>query len=77
MKSISLKLQEGIFEETDSLLESLQISRNKYINEAIAFYNDYQKRKLLEETLRKESAIVAKDSMAVLEEFEAITDHEI
>ena len=74
MKSISLKLQEQIFEETENLLDSLKMSRNKYINEAIEFYNRYQKRKLIEEQLKKESAIVSKDSMEVLKEFEALED---
>ena len=74
MKSISLKLQEQIFEETENLLDSLKVSRNKYINEAIEFYNRYQKRKLIEEQLKKESAIVSEDSMEVLKEFEALED---
>ena len=74
MKSISLKLKEQIFEETENLLDSLNMSRNKYINEAIEFYNRYQKRKLIEEQLKKESAIVSDDSMEVLKEFEALED---
>ena len=74
MKSISLKLQDQILEETEKLLEHLKTSRNKYINEAIEFYNQYQKRKLIEEQLIKESKIVASDSMEVLEEFESLED---
>ncbi|MEL7118345.1 MAG: hypothetical protein AAFO07_02860 [Bacteroidota bacterium] len=77
MKSISLKLQEKILEETDSILHSLDISRNKYINEAVKFYNNYHKRKLLEEQLHRESELVAQDSMEVLAEFEAIEDEEL
>ncbi|MCO6475607.1 MAG: hypothetical protein J5I94_03245 [Phaeodactylibacter sp.] len=74
MKSISLKLQDQVFKETEHLLESLNVSRNSYINEAVAFYNRYQKRKLIEEQLLKESEIVAEDSMEVLKEFEALED---
>lgn len=74
MKSISLKLQDQIFQEAEHLIGSLQISRNKYINEAIEFYNHYQKKRLLEEQLLKESAIVSTDSMKVLEEFESLED---
>ncbi|MEZ5039506.1 MAG: hypothetical protein R2828_06430 [Saprospiraceae bacterium] len=74
MKSISLKLQEQIFNDTEHLIESLDISRNKYINEAIEFYNRYQKKKILEVQLIKESAIVSEDSMKVLQEFEALED---
>ena len=74
MKSISLKLQEQILLETESLLEHLKTSRNKYINEAIEFYNQYHKRKLIEEQLAKESEIVSEDSMNILKEFERLED---
>lgn len=74
MKSISLKLQDHILHETEALLEHLQTSRNKYINEAVAFYNQHHTRKLLEKQLAKESALVAKDSMKVLAEFEQLED---
>ncbi len=77
MKNISLKLKEDIFEETEDLRDSLKISRNKYINEAVEFYNDFQRRKLLEEQLHRESRLVAADSMEVLKEFEALEDEEI
>lgn len=76
MKSISLKLQEPILQETENILEHLKTSRNKYINEAVEFYNKYQKRKLIEEQLTKESKLVAADSMVVLKEFEALEDED-
>ncbi len=44
MKSISLKVDSSIFEETEKVLSSLKIPRNRYINEAIAYYNKMQKR---------------------------------
>lgn len=74
MKSISLKLQEQIFLETESLLSHLKTSRNSYINEAIEFYNKYQKRRLIEEQLAKESKLVSEDSMRVLYEFDMLDD---
>lgn len=74
MKNISLKLQDQIFKEAEHLLGSLKMSRNKYINEAIDFYNKHQKRKLLEEQLERESLLVSDDSMEVLKEFEALED---
>ncbi len=74
MKNISLKLQEQILQETDALLEHLKKSRNKYINEAIEFYNQHHKRKLLEEQLAVESKLVSEDSMNVLKEFEILED---
>ena len=74
MKTISLKVQDAIFQETEKILASIRQSRNGYINEAIEFYNRFQKRKMLEEQLKMESKLVAKDSMEVLKEFEALED---
>lgn len=74
MKSISLKLQDQILHETESLLKHLKTSRNKYINEAVDYYNDYHKRKLLEEQIVKESILVSEDSMSILAEFEKFED---
>ena len=74
MKSISLKLQEQILMETEALLKHLQTSRNGYINEAVEYYNQYQRRKLIEEQLAQESKLVSEDSMHVLNEFEQFDD---
>jgi hypothetical protein len=46
--------------------------RNRYINEAIEYYNKHQNRLMLEQQLLKESEIVQKDSMNVLRDFEGI-----
>lgn len=74
MKSISLKLKDQILEETERLLDHLDLSRNRYINDAIAHYNMLQRKMLLEKKLRQESALVAEDSLIVLKEFESIED---
>ena len=70
MKTISLKLDDSIFGETEDIIAGLKQPRNRYINEAVDYYNKIQKRKKLEQTLRKESLIVNEDSMSVLKEFE-------
>lgn len=72
MKSVSLKIDQHIFEETEDVLAHLDKSRNKYINEAIHHYNQVQKRKVLKEKLQKESYAVREDSLSVLKEFENI-----
>ncbi|MBK8502942.1 MAG: hypothetical protein IPL46_12430 [Saprospiraceae bacterium] len=72
MKNISLKLQEKI--DAEGLLEQLQMSRNRYINEAIEYYNEYQRRKLIEKQLIRESRLVSKDSLKILQEFEVFED---
>lgn len=77
MKNLSLKLQDALFSETEALLAQLNMNRNAYLNEAIAFYNRHQKRRLLAARLRMESALVADTSMEVLAEMEAIADEQI
>jgi hypothetical protein len=72
MKTVSLKIDDSIFIETEVILAKIKKPRNRYINEALDFYNRIQKRKILESRLRKESAIVGKDSLAVLNDFEEI-----
>jgi len=74
MKHLSLKLQDAIFLETENLSGLLKKNRNAYINEALDFYNRFQKRRLLAEQLRRESALVADSSLEVLAEFEAMDD---
>ena len=72
MKTISLKMDELIFEETGKILMSCKKPRNRYINEAVNYYNYLQKRLLLEKTLRNESQAVTASSIEVLKEFENI-----
>lgn len=74
MKTVSLKIEEAIFEETEKILSKIKKPRNRYINEAIAFYNKQQKRNMLEKRLKKESEMVQEESMNVLKDFESI-DH--
>ncbi len=72
MKTISLKIDESIFGDTEQILSKVNMPRNRYINEALDHYNRIQKRKILEEKLKIESALVKNDSIAVLNEFEEI-----
>ncbi|HHJ09270.1 MAG TPA: hypothetical protein ENK25_00055 [Bacteroidetes bacterium] len=72
MKNVSLKIDDSIFRETEKILSHIKKPRNRYINEAIAYYNRIQKRLLLEKKLKKESELVKQDSVAVLSEFEKI-----
>ncbi|MBW3470236.1 hypothetical protein EGN73_20830 [Arthrospiribacter ruber] len=76
MKNLSLKLDDDIFQETEELLSKLEKSRNRYVNEALAYYNKIQKRKYLEKALAAESKLVSMESMDVLSEFEQIEDGE-
>lgn len=72
MKTLSLKLDDSVFEEAEKILMKISLPRNRYINEAVEYYNKVQKRKLLEKKLKKESDLVKENSMEVLKEFENI-----
>ena len=72
MKTVSLKIDDAIFGETEKILSRVKKPRNRYINEAIDYYNRFQKRMILEKRLKKESDLVKKDSMSVLKDFEEI-----
>ncbi len=72
MKTVSLKIDDSTFRETEKILSRISIPRNRYINEAIEYYNKVQKREILEKRLKAESELVKKDSMNILKEFEKI-----
>jgi len=73
-KILSLKLRDNIFQETETIIKQGNVARNKYINEALDFYNQLQKRRLMKQKLAKESSLVASNSLEVLEEFELLED---
>ena len=74
MKTLSLKLDDKIFDEAEEITARLRLARNRYINEAVNMYNLYNKRKMLKQKLMSESRLSAKDSMEILREFEQLTD---
>jgi len=74
MKTLSLKLDDRIFEAAEKILSKSQKNRNRYINEAVDLYNRLHLRKQLASQLRKESGLVSKDSLIVLAEFEKFQD---
>jgi hypothetical protein len=76
MKTLSLKLDDEIFNEAEELTSKLKLARNRYINEAVNIYNQYNKRRLLKKQLLKESKLTMDDSMEVLREFEKLIDED-
>ncbi len=70
MKTISLKIDDEIFGETEKILSRIKKNRTRYINDALDSYNKQQRRILLEQKLKYESDLVKKDSLDVLNEFE-------
>ena len=58
MKSILLKLDDKLFEETEQLVKAEKTSRSNYIKLAIAQYNKWLKKKAVEEQLEREAKLL-------------------
>ncbi|MFH0866967.1 MAG: hypothetical protein V1904_12290 [Bacteroidota bacterium] len=76
MKTLSLKLDDSIFQETEQVVTKLKKPRNRYINEALLYYNRLQRRRFLGKRLEIESKLVQEESMKVLAEFENLDDYD-
>jgi hypothetical protein len=72
MKTVSLKIDDSIFSETEKILARIKKTRNRYINDALDYYNRHQRRMILEKRLKTESDLVKNESLSVLNEFEQI-----
>lgn len=70
MKNIFLKIDDSIFGETEKILSGTKKTRNRYINEAIDYFNKHQRQLMLEKRLKNESELVKSDSMSILKDFE-------
>ena len=58
MKSILLKLDDRLFEETDKQVKAKKTSRSNYIKTAIEQYNKWQQRKAIEDQISREVALL-------------------
>ena len=77
MKTISLEIDNAVYEQTEKILINENIPRNMYINEALIYYNSRMyKRKMLGDILKKASRDCEKSSGEVLKEFEMIEDYD-
>jgi len=74
MKTLSLKLDDKIFDETEAITAAMKLARNRYINEAVNMYNLYNRRRMLKKQLSKESKLGRHDSLEILREFEELMD---
>ncbi len=70
MKTLSLKLDDSIFEDAEYIKNKLNLARNRYINEAVNIYNQFNKRKILKKQFASEAALTATESKKILQEFE-------
>jgi hypothetical protein len=76
MKTLSLKLDDIVFQETEQVVTKLKKPRNRYINEALLYYNRLQRKRLLAKKLTTESKLVQAESLKVLAEFENLDDYD-
>jgi hypothetical protein len=76
MKTLSLKLDEKVYSDTEEIISKLKKPRNRYINEAIEYYNAVKKKELIAKQLAFESKLVSEESMKVLKEFDEMDDYE-
>ncbi len=76
MKTLSLKLDDTVFQETEKVVTKLKKPRNRYINEALLYYNRLQRKRLLARKLDAESKLVHAESLKVLAEFDNLDDYD-
>jgi metal-responsive CopG/Arc/MetJ family transcriptional regulator len=62
MKSILLKLDDDLFEETEEQVKELKTSRSNYLKTALKAYNNLIKRKRLETQIKKEIALLKENN---------------
>lgn len=73
-KALSLKLEDRIFNETESVIQKMRVPRNAYINRALDFYNRCQKRLLNKKRLKKDVALLKSDTKKWSEELALLED---
>lgn len=79
MKSILLKLDDKLFEETDEQVKAEKTSRSNYIKTAIAEYNKWQKKKALEAQIVREVELLkqADPDKELKKDFESASLHDL
>gem|GEM_PF-139677 len=61
LQRFSLKLDQPLFQETEDLLKEIKMPRNRCINEALAYHNRFQKRKIRERRLLTEQSLATQE----------------
>jgi hypothetical protein len=74
-KVLTLKLKDEIFEAVEKVLKKEGIPRNRYINNAIDYYNKLNRRRILKTQYLTEAELVRDSSLEVLEEFEQFEEN--
>jgi metal-responsive CopG/Arc/MetJ family transcriptional regulator len=79
MKSVLLKLDDRLFEETDRLVKAKGTSRSNYIKIAIEHYNKWQAKKALEEQIARDVQLLKEfdPDKELKAEFESASLHDL
>lgn len=73
-KALSLKLDDRIFAETESVIRKMRVPRNSYINRALDFYNRCQKRRFLKRRLQKDVEALKDQTHEIIRDYELLED---
>jgi hypothetical protein len=73
-KALSLKLEDRIFQETESVIRKIRMPRNAYINRAVDFYNRCQKRRLIKRKIQKDVQMLKAETGDFIKSFELLED---
>ena len=71
------KTPEELAAEADELSDKLNISRNRFINDAVIAYSKTVRRELLAKEMEAAAAAIKKSSREVIDEFDALDDEAI
>lgn len=77
MKMLSLKLRDEVFDEVEEVIKKFKVPRNTYINEALAFYNKVNRRRLLKKKLAAEVSLAKASALTELGEWDGLADEGI
>jgi metal-responsive CopG/Arc/MetJ family transcriptional regulator len=79
MKSVLLKLDDKLFEETEKLVKAGRMSRSNYIKMAIEHYNKWQAKRALEEQIVREVRLLNDfdPDKDLKDEFESASLHDL
>ena len=69
-KTVSLKIDDSIFEETEKIVRRVKKSRNSYIIAAIEYYNKHHNQLMKRQKPQINPVITGKKSLALLTELE-------
>ena len=76
-KVLTLKLKDEIFEAVEKVLKKEGIPRNRYINNAIDYYNKLNRRRILKTQYLTEAELVQDNSLEVLRKISLNEDKKI